>query len=437
MLDLLVIGAGLSGLTAAARAAQAGLAVRVIAKGLGAQHWGAGTLDLLGYLPDHTPVAAPLAALNSLPADHPLRQVGAAQAQRSLATIADWLAAAGLPYQGGADGRNLALPSAIGAARPVYLAPAAQAAARLDDPTPLLIVGFDHLRDFYPNLLADNLARQGHAARSHTLPSALLTTRGDANTVHLAHALDDPATATRLGEALAAVVRPGERLALPAILGLDQHPAVVARVQAITGATVAEIPTLPPSVPGIRLHRALVQQLSRPHPRHAGGRVEANMTAVEFHAQDGAIQWVATATSARPLRHTARAYLLATGGILGGGINTDAQGRAWEVIFDLPLALPLTLPTARAQWFRPGFLDPAGHPIFQSGVAVNADWQPVDAAGQPIYANLWAAGNLLAHADSLRTRSHEGLAVVTAAAAVAAILVRHRHAPASAGPVPA
>ena len=118
-------------------------------------------------------------------------------------------------------------------------------------------------------------------------------------------------------------------------------------------------------------------------------------------------------------------------------INTDAQGRAWEVIFDLPLALPLTLPTARAQWFRPGFLDPAGHPIFQSGVAVNADWQPVDAAGQPIYANLWAAGNLLAHADSLRTRSHEGLAVVTAAAAVAAILVRHRHAPASAGPVPA
>ncbi len=37
MLDLLVIGAGLTGLSAAIHAAQAGLSVRVIAKGLGAQ----------------------------------------------------------------------------------------------------------------------------------------------------------------------------------------------------------------------------------------------------------------------------------------------------------------------------------------------------------------------------------------------------------------
>ncbi len=48
MLDLLVVGAGLSGLMAAYAAAQAGLQVRVVAKGLGALHWSAGTIDLLG-----------------------------------------------------------------------------------------------------------------------------------------------------------------------------------------------------------------------------------------------------------------------------------------------------------------------------------------------------------------------------------------------------
>ena len=52
MLDLIVIGAGLTGLMAAHTAAQAGLKVKVIAKGLGALHWSAGTVDVLGYYPD-------------------------------------------------------------------------------------------------------------------------------------------------------------------------------------------------------------------------------------------------------------------------------------------------------------------------------------------------------------------------------------------------
>jgi glycerol-3-phosphate dehydrogenase subunit B len=76
MLDLLVIGAGLAGLTAAMYAAQAGLSVRVVTKGLNALHWSAATIDLLGYLPDNTRVDAPFAALDQLPASHPLRQVG-------------------------------------------------------------------------------------------------------------------------------------------------------------------------------------------------------------------------------------------------------------------------------------------------------------------------------------------------------------------------
>ncbi len=41
--------AGLTGLTAALTAAQAGLSVRVVAKGMGALHWSAGTVDVLGY----------------------------------------------------------------------------------------------------------------------------------------------------------------------------------------------------------------------------------------------------------------------------------------------------------------------------------------------------------------------------------------------------
>jgi glycerol-3-phosphate dehydrogenase subunit B len=146
------------------------------------------------------------------------------------------------------------------------------------------------------------------------------------------------------------------------------------------------------------------------------------MAAVEFNTEGDKLAWVATSTSARPLRHRAHTYLLATGGFLGGGFNSDHTGQSWETVFNLPLSLP----SNRGQWFRPEFLDPAGHPIFQGGVQVNPTWQPVNAQGQKLYSNLWAAGNLLAHADAIRTRSREGLALATGAAAVEVIIVKRR-----------
>ena len=120
----------------------------------------------------------------------------------------------------------------------------------------------------------------------------------------------------------------------------------------------------------------------------------------------------------RPLRHVASNYLLATGGILGGGFSSDATGKVWDVVFDLPLSVPQD----RRQWFQSKFLDERGHPIFNGGVEVDEAWQPVDAAGKVTYQNLWAAGGLLAHADPIRERSLEGLAIVTGMAAAESIV---------------
>jgi glycerol-3-phosphate dehydrogenase subunit B len=209
------------------------------------------------------------------------------------------------------------------------------------------------------------------------------------------------------------VVRPGERVGVPALLGLQEHTRLWQELEERLATAVFEIPTLPPSVPGLRLYQALRAQLQRRQVR-----IEIGMEAINFTAQAGQILDVQTATSARPRSHRAANYLLATGGFLGGGFNSDHTGRCWEVIFDLPL----TTPEDRSQWFRSGFLDLAGQPIFQTGVAVNDDWQPVAAGGNMVYGNLWAAGGVLAHTDPIRERSLEGVAVATGIAAAQAIL---------------
>lgn len=262
--DLLVIGAGWSGLMAACTAAQAGLRVQVVAKGLGSMHWSAGTVDVLGYGTDEParPVKQPLEAIQALSAvqpEHPYTLLGAHQVLAALAEFSTLAAELGLPYggAGGFDtpgystaGDNLLLPSAVGALRPTFLAPRAQLAGDASRPEPMLIVGFQGLRDFYPELIAENLAKQGFQARAAFLPLSLLADKSDRNNVQLALALDDKARRAKLGSELKRLAQPGERIGLPAILGLDDHAAAFAELQSAAGAPLFEIPTLPPSVPG-------------------------------------------------------------------------------------------------------------------------------------------------------------------------------------------
>jgi glycerol-3-phosphate dehydrogenase subunit B len=412
-------------LLAAYTAAKAGLRVQVVAKGLGSMHWAAGTVDVMGYTPEETsrPVRRPLDAIQELTAghpEHPYALLGAHQVQAALTVFTTLAAELGLPY-GGAQtaGENLLLPSAVGALRPTFLAPQAQLAGDASRPEPMLIVGFQGLRDFYPQLIAENMAKQGIPARAAFLPLSLLDDKSDRNNVQLALALDDKAQRAKLGGELKRLVQPGERIGLPAILGLDNHAAAFADLQSAAGAPIFEIPTLPPSVPGMRLFKALRARLWG-----MGVRVDAGMEAIgastmpAVNGTAGRVQWVETATTSRPLKIQAKGYLLTTGGILGGGFDSDHTGHIWETVFDLPL----TIPQHRYQWFRPEFMNPAGHPVFNGGVAVDGRMQPVDAAGKVVYGNLWAAGGTLASVDPIQQHSLEGIAIATGVAAAQAIV---------------
>src|SRR4051795_3584026 len=73
--DVVVIGAGLAGLTAALRLAEAGAAVTLVAKGHASTHWGAGGIDVAAPEGARTP-AEGVAALAARPG-HPYAFLGA------------------------------------------------------------------------------------------------------------------------------------------------------------------------------------------------------------------------------------------------------------------------------------------------------------------------------------------------------------------------
>lgn len=404
--DVLVIGAGLAGLATAWQASLHGKGVRVIAKGWGATHWHAGCVDVLGYWPveSDTAVPNPSAAIPELLAvnpQHPYALVGLAQLEAALDSLKQVCLEFGYPL-GGSLVKNWRLPTAVGAARPTCLAPATMIAGDLDDDAPMLLVGFKQLPDFFAHVAADNLAQQGILARHVTLDLPALAGRNFTTAVNLARFMQQSDFRVAVVQAVKPHLGEAARVGFPAVLGLEEATAVHQDLQSQLGRPVFEIPGLPPSVAGMRLHRILKMAIEK-----NGGRVYDGMEAIGFEADGGRVTAVYTETSGRPRQHRYDQIVLATGGILGGGIVTNHAGEMCEVIFDLPLHTPEN----RLAWFRRDFLDKQGHPIYRTGVSVNENFQPMN--GRVVYQNLYAAGNTLAGFDSIVERSFDGVALAT------------------------
>jgi glycerol-3-phosphate dehydrogenase subunit B len=406
--DVLVIGAGLAGLSAAWRAIGEGRAVRLICKGWGGTHWHAGCIDVLGYYPLDTAeaVVSPAEGVDRLIAaepEHPYALLGLERLDEALNAFQRLCQEARYPLLGSLE-RNWLLPSAVGTFRPTCLAPEMMTAGDLNSDAPMLLVGFRQLADFYPHLAADNLSQQGVPAGHMTLDLPALSDRNFTTSVILANLFEQAAFRREVAEALKPHLGPAERVGFPAVLGLERAMAVKRDLEAALERPIFEIPGLPPSVPGIRLHAILVRAIEE-----SGGRVFEGMEAISAEGENGRVTAVYTEAAARRRAHRFGRYILATGGILGGGLVADHQGRLSESVFDLPVQAP----DSRLDWFRQDFLAGEGHPVYRAGLTVNEHFQPLDGGGRPAYENLYAAGSILAHCEVIRERSFEGVALAT------------------------
>src|SRR5262245_58142152 len=249
MRDTIVIGAGLAWLMGAQALAEAGRAPLLLAKGQGTTPRIAGTIDVWGGA--HTPRAALDEFIAQQP-NHPCARIGIAGVAEALDRFRALMEAAHYPYVGSLD-RNVLLPTALGALRPAALLPATMAAGDTRLAGAMLIAGFRELRDFFPPLAAANLSAQGVTTRGAYLKLPPVGRRLDFNTRTFAQLFDDPAFRQDVGRQLRELKGDATRIGLPAVLGLRDPLGVVADLQRLSGAQIFEIPTLPPSVPGMRL----------------------------------------------------------------------------------------------------------------------------------------------------------------------------------------
>ncbi len=401
-LDVLVIGAGLAGLTAGWQAACRGLKTKVIAKGWGSTHWASGCIDVLNYDPNNNGngLANPAQALEKILTEnphHPYARIGLAQLGEALRAFQELCASAGYPIHGNLE-ENWLLPTALGTVRPTCLAPTSMIAGDLRENAPILLIGFEGYLDFFPQFAAANLQAQGFEVQAVTLPTPTTLNRKRIDTMTLARAFEN----AKFRQQAIALLRPhlgsAARIGFPAVLGLQDAAKVVRELESGLGRRVFELPGLPPSIPGMRLQRVLVNAI-----RQAGGEVHIGM-AVTSAMTDNAQRIVAVYSEAAKgfLQHSADEFVLASGGILGGGITTRPNGSALENVFGLEVVTP----PQHTDWLGDTFAHPEGHAIFRSGVATNRRFRTP-------YQNLFVIGNVLDGGDFIREGSLEGVAIAS------------------------
>ena len=216
-------------------------------------------------------------------------------------------------------------------------------------------------------------------------------------------------------EQLAADIRPHLKdaavVGLPAILGVQKSLASAHALAEILGVPVFEIPTMPPGVPGLRLKEIFGERIPE-----LGVRLfrEKRVVGVRREKDGAFILSINGGTGAETVR--AARVMLAGGRFLGKGLVAEPAG-----IREPLLDLPVTQPRSRNRWHRRVFLDSRGHRINRAGLETDDHFRPLAENGQPAFANLYAAGSILAHQDWMRMKCGSGLAIATAFTAVEAI----------------
>ncbi len=365
--DTVIIGGGLSGLTAGISLQEAGRKVAIVSAGQNAMHFFSGNFEDIGPARDR---------------------------------VAALFAAAGVRTNA-MDGLQL-MP--MGSFRPASLTledvtvfPDEHAAEKA------LIVNFTGFHDFYGTFIAEALEKAGATCRIRfvRLPEMehLRLSPSEMRSVNIARAMDEHWEKV-VGD-IRILHKDEDLIILPQVFGL-RDAAVLDKIRTALPARVAFVGTMPPSVPGIR-----TQMLLKRRFEVLGGTFLMGDEVTSAALHEGVVSSITT-RNLDTARIFADHFILSSGGYFSKGLVTTPT-QVIEPLFGLDIAYPEN----RNDWYDADFF--AHQPYMDFGVKTDAELHAIK-DGQPIQ-NLFAIGSVLGNTRKEDFGTAAGMAIRTAFAA--------------------
>ena len=408
--NTIIIGGGLSGLTAGLALQKAGQRVAIVSKGQSTLHFNSGSFSLLGYDADGAPVQHPLDAIATLPATHPYSKCAnvEALAQEAQALLEE----SGISLTGDATANHYRI-TPMGVMKPAWLTLSHHATSEQATALPwkkialLNAIGF---LDFPTKFIAAGLRKAGAEVdvKAFTLPELEKQRQSpsEMRATNIAKVLSTAGVVARMAQAINAQIQ-GESydaVLLPAVL---QNPDLVAQLKAQVNAPVHFIATLPPSVAGVS-----VQTLLRQRFIAAGGVHLTGDKATSGIIESGTLKSITTENLV-DTRLEADHFILATGSFMSGGLDSNYESVS-ETVFGLDVDA-LQAPAERVK-----FNIFEAQPYMEFGVSTTEQLQ-VKKGGQVI-TNCYAVGSVLSGANRVKQASGTGISMLTALQVVKHIL---------------
>lgn len=389
--DGIIVGGGLAGLVAGITAVERGKRILLVAEGIGSLSFASGVIDFGDFY-----------ELRVKPG-HPFSMIPEDQA---LASITKWQEIC--PFYKGSWGRGELVLTPLGETRLAGYVPYSLSAQPLQAARQIILIDPQGLKDFFPGLFASNLAINFPQAKVTIKPLQL----------------EQFASQYRLGKSILAIdyarywashegagyLREFLMKSIGELAGSEEKavlvfPGLSASFEPLLQELLASLtvpvvePTIfPPSPVGMNLYKFLRKKF-----KDLGGEFLISGKAKAAVMEDGYCQSIVLQSQGKTLQLKAKSFVLATGGLFGGGIQVGPRSIR-EGVFDCPLFLP-------ESWTETRFLGP--QPYAHTGIEVNNELHPLRNNGQIYLRNVLVCGRTLAHWDPWTDYCGGGVALTT------------------------
>ena len=405
--DTIIIGGGLSGLTAGIELSRKGQKCLIVSSGQSALHFFSGSFELYGN------VAEPFKAIASLGPEHPYSMIGLENVKSLADSVQPFFKEVGIQLKG-EEGVNHLRITPLGTTKPAWLTLDEYATIPSDGQIPwkkVAILNVDGFLDFHTSYIAAGLEAKGveTVVKGISMPELekLRHNPTEMRSTNISKTLVGDRINT-LAARINEYAKDVDAVLMPAVVGLTGCFDVV-RLKEKVDRPLHFIATLPPSVPGIRL-----QMMLKKHFQKVGGTYMLGDTVTGGMFEDGKLKYITTQNHA-DVKFEADNFIIATGTFFSKGLVSDING-VREPIFGLDVRSE----DQRSDWYKRNLFE--AQPYMNFGVATdNAFHATMNGVAVE---NLYAAGSVIGGCNSMKEGSGAGVAILSSLYVASLILNR-------------